>query len=163
MKILVTGGTGFVGGHVVHALRAEDRPVRCLVRDPRRAAKLAGWGCELVQGDVTDPPSLARAVEGCQVVINLVAIRRGRPEQFERLMTQGTRDLVAAAQSAGVQRFVQMSAAATSEHSAAAVPYFRAKWDSEQVVIGSGLEHTIFRPSLIFGPDGGSFGSSSAR
>ena len=53
--ILVTGGTGFVGSRIVHALRTEDRPVRCLVRKPERAAQLDAWGCELVQGDVTDP------------------------------------------------------------------------------------------------------------
>ena len=82
MRILVTGGTGFVGTHVVHALRAQDREVRLLVRDPRRAARHAGWGCELVVGDVTDPQALARAVEGCGVVVHMVAIRRGRPEDF---------------------------------------------------------------------------------
>src|SRR5205823_11968201 len=59
--ILLTGGTGFVGGHVVHALRADDRPVRCLVRDPRKAGKLATLGCELVEGDMTDAASRRRA------------------------------------------------------------------------------------------------------
>ena len=58
--ILVTGGSGFVGGHVVQELRGRDLPVRCLVRDPRRGAKLAAWGCELAEGDLTDPASLAR-------------------------------------------------------------------------------------------------------
>ena len=65
MTVLVTGGTGFVGSGIVHALRAEDRPVRCLVRDARKASRLASWGCELVEGDVTDAASLRRAVEGC--------------------------------------------------------------------------------------------------
>jgi uncharacterized protein YbjT (DUF2867 family) len=155
MTVLVTGGTGFVGGHVVHALRAEDRPVRALVRDTRRGARLASWGCELVQGDVTDPASLRRAVEGCDAVVHLVAIRRGRPEEFERLMSQATRDLVAAAGEAGVRRFVHMSAAGTTAQTAAAVPYFRAKWAMEEAVRGSGLEHVIFRPSFVFGRDGG--------
>ncbi|HET7045401.1 MAG TPA: NAD-dependent epimerase/dehydratase family protein [Gaiellaceae bacterium] len=155
MTVLVTGGTGFVGGHVVHALRAEERPVRCLVRDRRAGARLAGWGCEVVEGDVTDPASLARAVEGCRVVVHLVAIRRGRPEDFERVMTRGTRDLLAAAREAGVARFVQMSAAGTSMETAGLVPYFRAKWDSEQAVLAAGLEHVIFRPSFVFAADGG--------
>jgi len=155
MKILVTGATGFVGGHVVHALRAADRPVRCLVRDTRKAARLAGLGCELVEGDVADAPSLGRAVEGCQVVIHLVAIRRGSRQQFERIMVGGTRDLLAAARQAGVGRFVYMSAAGTSERSAEVVPYFRSKWENEQAVLGSGLEHVIFRPSFVFGRDGG--------
>jgi uncharacterized protein YbjT (DUF2867 family) len=155
MKILVTGGTGFVGGHVIHALRAEERPVRALVRDLRKAGRLAGWGCELVEGDVTDAASLRRAVEGCQAVVHLVAIRRGSQEEFERVMSQATRDLVAAARDAGVQRFVLMSAAGTSEQTAAVVPYFRAKWEMENAVRESGLEFTIFRPSFIFGRDGG--------
>jgi uncharacterized protein YbjT (DUF2867 family) len=155
MKILVTGGTGFVGGHVIHALRAEERPVRALVRDLRKAGRLAGWGCELVEGDVTDAASLRRAVEGCQAVVHLVAIRRGSQEEFERVMSQATRDLVAAARDAGVQRFVLMSAAGTSEQTAAAVPYFRAKWEMEKAVRESGLEFTIFRPSFVFGRDGG--------
>jgi NADH dehydrogenase len=155
MTILVTGGTGFVGGHVVHELRAQERPVRLLVRDPRAGARAAGLGAELVQGDMTDADSLRRAVEGCRAVVHLVAIRRGRPQDFERLMVQGTRDLLAAAKDAGVERFVHMSAAGTNERTAQVVPYFRAKWDSEQAVAGSGLSYTIFRPSFVFGRDGG--------
>ncbi|HEY6054927.1 MAG TPA: NAD-dependent epimerase/dehydratase family protein [Gaiellaceae bacterium] len=155
MTILVTGGTGFVGGHVVHELRAQERPVRLLVRDPRSGARAAGLGAELVQGDMTDADSLRRAVEGCRAVVHLVAIRRGRPQDFERLMVQGTRDLLAAAKEAGVERFVHMSAAGTSEQTAQVVPYFRAKWESEQAVAASGLAYTIFRPSFVFGRDGG--------
>ncbi|HET8607927.1 MAG TPA: NAD-dependent epimerase/dehydratase family protein [Gaiellaceae bacterium] len=155
MTILVTGGTGFVGGHVVHELRAQERPVRMLVREPSRGTRAAALGAELVRGDMTDPASLRRAVKGCSAVVHLVAIRRGRPEDFERLMVQGTRDLLAAARAAGVERFVHMSAAGTSEHTAQAIPYFRAKWESERAVAGSGIAYTIFRPSFVFGRDGG--------
>jgi uncharacterized protein YbjT (DUF2867 family) len=153
--ILVTGGTGFVGPKIVHALRAENRPVRCLVRDPDRAKTLASWGCGLAQGDVTDPESLRRAVEGCNVVLHLVALIQGKPEDFERVMTQGTRDIVKAAKEQGVRRFVLMSALGTSEETQDLAPYFRSKWDMEQTVKGSGLEYVIFRPSFIFGKDGG--------
>src|SRR5205807_1682580 len=75
--ILVTGGTGFIGPKVVHELRAQEREVRCLVRDPKRAPQLAAWGCELVQGDVTDPASLRAAASGCDAVVHLVAILTG--------------------------------------------------------------------------------------
>jgi uncharacterized protein YbjT (DUF2867 family) len=75
--ILVTGGTGFVGGHVVHELRGRELPVRCLVRDARRGAKLAAWGCELAEGDLADPGSLSAAVAGAETVVHLVAIRPG--------------------------------------------------------------------------------------
>ena len=108
--ILVTGGTGFVGGHVVHELRRRDLPVRCLVRDARKASRLSGWGCDLAEGDVADAASLARAVVDAQSVIHLVAIRQGKEEQFRRIMVDGTRDLLRAASDAGVRRFVHMSA-----------------------------------------------------
>lgn len=153
--ILVTGGTGFVGPKIVHRLRAEDRPVRCLVRDPDRGKDLAAWGCELAQGDVTDPESVRRAAEGCDVVVHLVAIIQGKPEQFERVMVQGLKNVVGAAKEAGVRRFVLMSAVGTSEQTKDLTPYFGAKWRMEQAVKDSGLEHVIFRPSLIFGKDGG--------
>ncbi len=153
--ILVTGATGFVGPKVAHALRARDLPVRCLVRDRRRGATLESWGCELVEGDVTDRASLERAVAGCDVVVHLVAIITGRPEEFERVMAQGTRDLVAASRGAGVQRFVLMSALGVNEQTKDLVPYFKAKWDMEHDVKSSGLEHIIFRPSFVFGRDGG--------
>jgi uncharacterized protein YbjT (DUF2867 family) len=153
--ILVTGGTGFVGPKIVHALRAADRPVRCLVRDPEQARDLAAWGCELVQGDVTDPESVRRAVDGCDVVVHLVAIIQGKPEDFERVMTQGTRNVVEAARVAGVRRFVLMSALGTTEETKDLTPYFHSKWEMEQTVKASGLEHVIFRPSLVFGKDGG--------
>jgi uncharacterized protein YbjT (DUF2867 family) len=153
--ILVTGGTGFVGPSIVHRLRAEDRPVRCLVRDPDRADTLAAWGCELARGDVTDRDSVRRAVEGCEVVVHLVAIIQGKPEQFERIMVQGTRNVVEAAKAAGIRRFVLMSALGTSEETKDLSPYFGAKWQMEQMVKSSGLEHVIFRPSFVFGKGGG--------
>jgi len=155
MTVLVTGGTGFVGSHVVHALRAENRPVRALVRNPGRASSLATLGVELVQGDMADVESLQRAVDGCEAVIHLVAIRQGQPEEFERIMSRGTANLVAAAKKAGVSRFAHMSALGTSKQTKGLVPYYHAKWEMEKTVEGSGLEHVIFRPSFIFGRDGG--------
>jgi uncharacterized protein YbjT (DUF2867 family) len=153
--ILVIGGTGFVGPTIVHRLRAEGRPVRCLVRDPARGKDLAAWGSELERGDVTDSESLRRAVQGCEVVVHLVAILQGKPEQFERVMVQGLENVVEAAKGAGVRRFVLMSALGTSEETKDLSPYFGAKWQMELVVKDSGLEHVIFRPSFIFGKDGG--------
>ena len=153
--ILVTGGTGFVGPNVVHELRAQGHEVRCLVRDRKRGAKVAAWGCELAEGDMTDAASLRAAVRGCDVVVHLVAILTGRRGDFERIMEQGTRDLVAAAKDEGVRRFVLMSALGTSAETRDLVPYFHAKWEMERAVNASGLEHVIFRPSFVFGRDGG--------
>lgn len=155
MTVLVTGGTGFVGHHVVHALRAREVPVRALVRDRRRGGRLAAWGVELVEGDVGDAASLRSAATGCETVVHLVALIQGRPEDFERTMEQGTRDLVAAAQEEGVRRLVLASALGLDERTKDAVPYYRAKWEMERTVKGSELEYVIFRPSFVFGRDGG--------
>ena len=157
MTVLVTGGTGFVGPKIVHAVRARDLPVRALVRDPhsRAATTLAAWGCELSVGDMTDAASLRRAVEGCDTVVHLVAIRQGPGEQFRRIMEQGTRDLVGAARDAGASRFVLMSALGTSGETKDLVPYYHAKWEQEETIRGSGIDHVIFRPSFVFGRDGG--------
>ena len=153
--ILVTGGTGFVGGHVVHALRQAERPVRCLVRNPRKAGRLAALGCELFEGDMTNPVSLRGAVEGVDAVVQLVAIRQGKREQFQRIMVDGTRDLLKFAIEGGAKRWVHMSALGTSEESKGLVPYYEAKWQMEQDVQRSGLPYVIFRPSFVFGRDGG--------
>ena len=153
--ILVTGGTGFVGGHVVQELRGRELPVRCLVRDRRKASKLAALGCELVQGDLTDAAVLRRAVEGAEAVVHLVAIRQGREGDFRRVMVEGTRSLLAAAREAGAGRFVHMSALGTSEQTKDLVPYYRAKWETEELVRDSGTPYVVFRPSFVFGRDGG--------
>jgi uncharacterized protein YbjT (DUF2867 family) len=155
VKIFVTGATGFVGPKIVHALRAQSNDVRVLVRTPARGARLAGWGAELVTGDITDPASLRAAIDGCTHVVHLVALIKGSAGDFHRVMTEGTQHLVAAAKDVGVERFVLMSALGTSATSKDTVPYYAAKWAEEEAVKGSGLEYTVFRPSFVFGKDGG--------
>ncbi len=155
MNILVTGGTGFVGPRVVHALRSRDLPVRALARKPEHESKLRSWNVELVQGDMTDPESLKRAVNGVDTVVHLVAIRQGTTEQFRRIMIEGTQGLLDAAKAAGVKRFVLMSALGTTEETKDVVPYYGAKWAEEQDVKASGIPYVIFRPSFIFAEGGG--------
>jgi uncharacterized protein YbjT (DUF2867 family) len=159
--ILVTGGTGFIGSRVAHALRARDLPVRCLVRKRTSDAahQLEKWGCELADGDMADRESLLRAADGVETVVHLAAIRQGKPEDFERIMIRGTRDLVEAAKLAGARRFVLMSALGTTEEAKDLVPYYGAKWEMEQTVRASGLEHVILRPSFVFARDGGILGT----
>ena len=99
--------------------------------------------------------SLRGAVAGVDTIVHLVAIRQGRREEFQRIMVEGTRDLLAAAKDAGVRRFVHMSALGTTEATKDLVPYYGAKWENEQQVQGSGIPYVIFRPSFVFGPDGG--------
>lgn len=153
--ILLTGGTGFVGRHVAAALRSSELPVRCLVRDTGSAQGLQRLGCEIVEGDVTDATSVHRAMEGCDAVIHLVAIISGRPADFDRVMVDGTWNVIDAAQREEVGRFVLMSALGASEQTMDLVPYYRAKWAMERAVAESGLERVVFRPSFIFGPGGG--------
>ena len=155
MTVLVTGGTGFIGPHVVHALRVRDVAVRALVRNRGRASRLAAWGVELADGDVTDAASLRRACVDVDAVVHLVSIIKGSRADFERVMVEGTRNVVAAAKEAGVRRFLLTSALGLDERSRHAVPYFGAKWQMERAVEESGLEHTILRPSFVFGRDGG--------
>ena len=137
---------------MARAIHHGGHDVRALVRDSARARDLPAQPAE---GDMTDAPSLRRAVEGVDAVVHLVAIRQGREEQFRRIMEQGTRDLVAAAEEAGVRRFVLMSALGTNESTKDLVPYYHAKWEMEQTVGGSGIDHVIFRPSFVFARDGG--------
>jgi uncharacterized protein YbjT (DUF2867 family) len=156
MKVLVTGGTGFVGPHVVRRLVDDGHTVRVLEHTAGSSAELPSQ--EAVEGSMTDPESLRRAVEGQEAVVHLVAIINGKPEEFEQVMEQGTRDLLASAREAGVRRFVLMSALGTTEETKDLVPYYGAKWQMEQDVKASGLEHVIFRPSFIFGREGGALG-----
>jgi uncharacterized protein YbjT (DUF2867 family) len=154
LQILVTGGTGFVGSTIVPALCAEGHGVRVLVRSPAVGERIAALGVTPVAGDIGDAASLRAAIDGCTHVVHLVALIKGRPHEFQAVMADGTRSLIEAARDAGVERFVLMSALGAAEPTPQTVPYFRAKWAMEQELKGSGLEHTIFRPSFVFGNGG---------
>ena len=149
--VLLTGGTGFVGSEI---RRTIDRPIRLLVRDKAKAAQTAGSGVELVEGDVTDAGSLRGAMDGCSAVVHLVAIiAEGGGATFDGVIHRGTVNMVEEAKRAGVGRFIHMSAMGARDDERFA--YMRAKWRAEQAVQSSGLDWTIFRPSVIFGPGDG--------
>jgi NADH dehydrogenase len=155
VRVFVTGATGFVGPAVANAIADAGHDLRVLERKPG-AWMEAGIRCQVaVQGDVTDPDSLRPAVRDADVVVHLVAIRQGRPQDFERVMIAGTRNLIAAAKELGIKRFVLMSALGTTAETKDLVPYYNAKWTQEQDLEASGLEYVIFRPSFIFGREGG--------
>jgi uncharacterized protein YbjT (DUF2867 family) len=155
MKIFVTGGTGFVGSEVLRQLLGAGHAVRALVR-PGSEGKLAGQDrVELHPGDATEAASLAGALAGCDAVIHLVGIIREFPARgitFERLHVGATGNLLAAARQQGVGRYLQMSANGAGP--TATTGYHRSKWQAEEAVRASGLDWTIFRPSLIFGKGG---------
>lgn len=150
MKIFIAGGTGFVGGNLCTVLREEGHELRLLVHRRREESRA---GIEQIEGDVSDVASFSAAVAGCDAVINLIGIIRefpGRGITFDRLHVEATRNMVQVATEAGVSRYLQMSALGTRPD--AVSRYHRTKWVAEGVVSGSGLEWTIFRPSMIFGP-----------
>jgi uncharacterized protein YbjT (DUF2867 family) len=155
VKVLVTGGTGFVGPAIVRAIVDAGHDVRALARTEKSAATAGALRAEPFLGDVTEAASLPPALEGVDAVVHLVAIRQGKPEDFQQIMVGGTRDLIAAAKAAGVTRFVLMSALGTTDETKDEVPYYGAKWEQERLLRESGLEHVIFRPSFVFGRDGG--------
>jgi uncharacterized protein YbjT (DUF2867 family) len=154
MKVLVTGATGFVGREIVRQLRAAGHTIRILVRSPlspRVQEAVSRWQTDVHPGDVLEAATLEGALKGMDAVIHLVGIISEVGDiTFENVHTGGTRNVVAAARQAGVRRFVHMSALGTRP--AAASRYHQTKWAAEELVRRSGLEFTIFRPSLIYGP-----------
>jgi len=151
VNIFVTGGTGFVGREIVRQLHGIGHRVRCLVRDADRAKAVLPSSVALHPGDLMDPDCLADGVKGCQAVIHLVGIivEKGR-STFERVHVQGTQDLVAAAARGEIRQFIHMSA--LGSRADAPSRYHQTKYRAEQIVIGSGMDWTLFRPSVIFGP-----------
>ncbi len=151
--ILVTGGSGFVGQEVVAELIRLNQRVRVLVRNPEKASKLPfASQVELARGDALKPETLPAALVGVSAVIHLVGfIIETSHISYEQGHFEATRNVLEAAKQAGVTRWVQMSAAGTRPN--ARSRYHQTKWQAEEFVRASGLEWTIFRPSLIYGYD----------
>jgi uncharacterized protein YbjT (DUF2867 family) len=155
MRIALSGATGFVGGHVARELVRRGHEVRALVREPRGAGDLVEAGIDVVEGDVLEPESLESWVRNTDAVIHLVGIiRESGPLTFHRVHVQGTRNVLDAAGATSVREVVHMSAlAARTEPGASG--YHRSKGEAEEAVRASGLDWTIIRPSVIFGPGDG--------
>lgn len=168
MHVFLTGGTGFIGSYVLRALLDAGHTARCLVRTPGAQLVEKSHRVETVLGDVTNPDSLQRAVEGCDAVMHLVGIIEEQPARgvtFEAVHVTGTIHMVRAAQAAGIDRFVHMSANGADPDGS--TDYYTTKWRAEQVVQDAHFDHwTIFRPSIVFGDPGTSrleFASRLAR
>ena len=149
--LLITGCTGFVGSALVHRLSREGVEIRGLSRNPQHPKDPNLPAIHLFSGNILDTNALSRAMEGVDQVIHLVGILFEQPGQtFEKVHRQGTKNVVDAAKKAGVSRFLHMSSLGTRPDGRSR--YHRSKWQAEEVVRKSGLNYTIYRPSVIFGP-----------
>lgn len=149
VKVFVAGGTGFVGSHLCQELLSRGHTIRLLVHS-RRGGEASG--IEHSQGDVCDPESCTEGAKGCDAIINLVGIIRefpGRGITFERMHQGATANMLSAARENGISRYLHMSALGSRPGAVSA--YHRSKFAAEELVMSAGLEHTIFRPSVIFG------------
>ncbi len=161
MKVLVAGGTGFIGSYLCRALAERGHDVTALARSGGETPE----GVDVATGDVTDYDSIAGAVEGQDAVVNLVALSplfepKGGNVMHDRIHRGGTENLVRAAEDAGVEGFLQLSALGADPDGDTA--YIRAKGQAEEIVRESDLDWTIFRPSVVFG-EGGEFVSFTKR
>jgi uncharacterized protein YbjT (DUF2867 family) len=150
MKIFLAGGTGFVGGHVRRALLERNHEILLLTH--RRVVGIEN-GVNAVEGDVSRPETFAEAIRGCDAAINLIGIVREFPARgvtFEKLHVEAAGNLLRAAQKAGMTRYLHMSA--LGARADAVSLYHKTKFRAEEYVRASGLNYTIFRPSIIFGP-----------
>jgi NADH dehydrogenase len=151
--ILLTGATGYVGRHLLQSLTARGVPVRCLLL-PDDAAAPAGPGLEVVRADLLDAAALAPFGAGVSAVVHAAALMLPNPaERIRAVNVDGTRNLLAAARGWGAPRFVYLSA--VSAVYAEKNSYGLSKAEAERLVVESGLDYTILRPTLVYGPEGG--------
>jgi nucleoside-diphosphate-sugar epimerase len=176
MKVFVTGGTGFIGGHVVRRLRERGDDVRALVRSPEKGAVLRELGCELVPGSLSDGDAIRAAMKGCDAVIHGAAVYEvGIPESEHRAMYEanvvGTETVLRAALDAKTPKVVYISTVGafgntrgqvvdeTYEHAGGGYTSYyeetkvEAHRVAERLIADGGLPCVIVQPGGVYGPD----------
>jgi 2-alkyl-3-oxoalkanoate reductase len=167
--ILITGITGFIAGHLAERLLTEGISVCGTARRPDAAGWLAAQGAQIVEANLLDPASLTRAAAGCRAVVHAAAWTGGPelpPEAGYRVNVEGTANVLAATQAAGIERFVYISSVAVYGVNSAPLvdesmptppvgqAYSDSKIEAETLVRGSGLPYVIIRPASTYGPRG---------
>lgn len=153
--INVTGGSGYVGSHIIKKLVEIGKPTRALVRSRQQAEKegrLEDLDIEIVEGDVTSPESLVKAFQGGEVIVHTVAIAIEKAAgSYEKINAQGTANVLQAARSVEIKRFINISQLGADP----TLPYrfLASKGLAQQYVANSNLDWTAFRPSVIWGPE----------
>lgn len=154
--VTVFGGSGFVGGQVVRALAKAGHRVRVAVRNPNLAYRMRMLGdvgqIEVVQANVRNVPSVARAADGAEAVVNLVGVlwENGR-QKFQTLHVMGARTIAEQAKAAGATRLVQVSALGADVNSSS--KYLRTKAEGEAAVRAVFPGAVVIRPSVVFGAE----------
>ncbi len=158
--VLVIGGTGFVGRRVVRALTAAGLSVRCLVRDPTRAADLAGERVEVVRGDMLDAPAVAaaaRQVRAVIVCVHTVSPQPARQTGHDFIVEEaGVGNIVAACHANEVSRLLYVTSIGVAADARSSWTRGRAR--IETLLFASGLDVTVLRPGMIVGHGGDGFG-----
>ncbi len=149
-RVLVTGASGFIAGHLLPRLASRGHRVRAMWRGREGPGRISAPGVEWVEGDVTSPETLGSAAFECDAIVHLAGCSASAPgSTLEQVNVTGTRSLLVAGLDAGVQRFVYVSALGASP---AAGPYYRSRFQAEDAVMSSGVEHVILRPAVVYGP-----------
>ena len=147
MRLAVTGGTGFVGSHLVDVATAAGHQVTALTRREQQPREGVTW----VSGDLRDRAALERLVEGADAVIHVAGVIAAQSaEPFEKGNVEGTLAMLAAATAGGIRRFVHVSSLAAREPKLSL--YGRSKARAEKLVYGSGLDWAVVRPPAVYGP-----------
>jgi len=157
--VALAGGSGFIGRAIARRLIAVGGlKVRVLTRNPDKArAQLDLPGVEFVNANIAEPASLKEVLQGADTIVDAIQFdgypveNPSRGLTFERVDYGGTVALIGAAKQAGVKQFIYISGAAADENSTH--PAFRTKGRAERAIRESGLTYTIFRPSLVYGPE----------
>lgn len=150
MKIIILGGTGFIGRHICEKLIRAGHQVTVPTRKIENARSLQTLpGLQPVRCNVHDAAQLAPSVAGHEVLINLVAILHGSEAEFERVHVDLPKSIVAACKAGGIKRIVHISSLGAALD--APSQYLRSKGRAEQVFNESGLDVCILRPSVVFG------------